>query len=216
MRTILVSYGTNEEFISAYLSEFETGGLFIPTEEVFSLDEPVEVRLVLPTIPEGIQVGARIKWIRPRPRWRSVLLAGLGVQFAQGDQDKVEFLLAHCSGMIPTGRKTEKRVPVDMKVVVLRAGRRTAGRTRDISRGGISLTTDDPFVVGDTIEFELFVTEDMPPERFSGHVMWCQPSGGIYSVGVKFDFPSPFRQKRVQFLVNRISGESRPPQSPWA
>jgi hypothetical protein len=76
--------------------------------------------------------------------------------------------------------------------------------------------TDTAFNVGDYVEFELHVADDAPPEFFCGHVTWSRPHEGQTSVGLKFDFPSPFRQKRVQFLVNRLSGVSRPPESPLA
>ncbi|NLN61572.1 MAG: hypothetical protein GX146_01650 [Myxococcales bacterium] len=216
MRNIVLTYAANEDFLSAYLSDFDGGGLFVPTEEAFTLYESIRLRVLLPTIPDGIELSARIRWIRPRAKWKTALPPGIGIEFDLDVQDKVAFLLAHCSGAIPLARKAERRVPVTLRVVLLHNGRRIPAETRDISRGGMALVSEASLQVGDFVELELYASDELPPELFGGHVTWTRPQSGQTGLGLKFAFPSPFRQKRVQFLLNKILGVSRPPDSPFS
>ena len=209
-RTIILQHSANVDFLNAYLSNLPDGGVFVQTTEDFQIGEPLEVLVVFPDIPEGVPVTGTVYWRRLSPRWRTALQPGIGIGFSPEDRNRVDFMLALAGGRLTSMRKSERRVPVDLKVEFIDGQRRIPGRARDISRGGISLIAEAAFWTGDYVEFDMYWNEQAPPERFAGHVVWCKPdddpSGQRRGLGVKFAFRSPFRQRRILTLVNQLDG----------
>ena len=64
----------------SYMPFIKDGGLFIPTQESFSLGTPIIVNLQLPGLKESLVLEGRIIWITPKNSLHQVL-PGIGIQF---------------------------------------------------------------------------------------------------------------------------------------
>lgn len=78
-------------------------------------------------------------------------------------------------------------------------------QTRDLSRGGMAIITDEPFNPGERIEAKV-VFPFHPPERvsLSAEVACCKPLSGarrMYRVGLSFLNLSPDLAAKLVFLL---------------
>lgn len=82
-----LDFKDRNELFMAYMPFVKGGGLFIPTEDEYAMDEEVFVMVTLPDAPAPKGVAARVVWVTPpgaaNPRTR-----GIGVQI--GSQDHGE------------------------------------------------------------------------------------------------------------------------------
>ncbi len=206
MRKIKLSLGSGRDFMeSTYLHDLPGGGVFIPTNEDFAPGEDVNVEFVFPEIPEGISISGTVAWRRSPAKWRSAMKPGVGVSFGDHERSRVEFLIDFCSGELAKLRKPGRRVPVDLRADILTEDQRFEGRLKDLSRGGVFVLTDLQLARFDNIELDLFLPGAAEPERFFGSVAWCR-SGDEAGLGIKFEFRSPIRRKRIGSLVSAIEG----------
>lgn len=65
----------------AYMPFIVNGGLFVPTEQSFSLGDPVVIHLYLPGKKDPIIIEGKVVWITPNNALHHVL-SGVGIQFA--------------------------------------------------------------------------------------------------------------------------------------
>jgi type IV pilus assembly protein PilZ len=90
---------------AAYMPFLEHGGLFIPTNKPYKLNDEVFMLLNLMDEPEKIPVAGKVVWVTPRGA-QGNRAAGIGVQFnAQDDtaNTKIENYLA---GSLESDRPT--------------------------------------------------------------------------------------------------------------
>ena len=82
---------------AAYIPFIKNGGLFIPTNKEYKLDEEVFMLLTLMDETERLPVAGNVVWITP-PNAQGNRTAGIGVQFSKQDggqtRNKIEGLLA--------------------------------------------------------------------------------------------------------------------------
>ena len=81
---------------AAYMPFVRNGGLFIPTAKSYKLGDEVFMLLNLMDEPEKIPVAGKVVWITPKGA-QGNRLAGVGVQFNDGDhatRNKIETYLA--------------------------------------------------------------------------------------------------------------------------
>ncbi len=95
-----LSYKINDpiEFNLSYIPFINEGGLFIPTQETFLLNEIVQVDLKLLAKKESIKIDGKVIWITPQNSLYHVI-AGIGIQFinenAKNIRTELEKLLDH-------------------------------------------------------------------------------------------------------------------------
>jgi len=204
MRTIAVHFSSNRMFMQDYLRELPGGGLFVETSESFEIEERVQALLVFPEIPEGLKLECSVAWRRKPTKWRSSLAPGIGLAFGTGNRSRVEFLLDYCRGELSASRKKGRRIPVDLQVDIVDSTERISGRIRDISRGGVFVSTDRRFDRDALIELDLYLDSSDTPERYSGRVAWLRAGEAESGVGIEFLFRAPIRRQRISQFVSRI------------
>ncbi|HEY0709905.1 MAG TPA: PilZ domain-containing protein [Polyangia bacterium] len=93
----------------------------------------------------------------------------------------------------PNANSTRKnrRFAVDVEATLDIKGQRLRARTRDISRSGICLITDQPIAAGQLLPVELVLAfgDDAYSEPLSltARIVWCTNLDGNYQVGAMFD-----------------------------
>ena len=77
-----LSYKINDpvELSLSYIPFINEGGIFVPTQESFVLNEMVHIDLMLPTKKEGLKIEGKVIWITP-PNSLYHVISGIGVQF---------------------------------------------------------------------------------------------------------------------------------------
>lgn len=86
-------------------------------------------------------------------------------------------------------------VPIEVRAVPGAAAR--AEESVNVSRGGISFTTDAHLPLGATIDVR--IPEVDPPFEARARVVWSSPEGGGHCVGVEFlDKADAFRARMVE------------------
>jgi len=82
---------------AAYIPFVMNGGLFIPTNKAYKLNDEVFMLLTLMDETERVPVAGNVVWITP-PNAQGNRTAGIGVQFSKQDsgqtRNKIEGLLA--------------------------------------------------------------------------------------------------------------------------
>jgi Tfp pilus assembly protein PilZ len=95
----------------------------------------------------------------------------------------------------------------------------TAGRTRNVSRGGLCADTDEAMAIGMDVELEMtLVFEDKSvsePLRLPARIVWCTPFEGAFQVGVSF---RPLDKQRAEYLslFLKYLGDDKPQKTPKA
>jgi uncharacterized protein (TIGR02266 family) len=191
-------------FMKDFLRDLPGGGLFVETTEPFEIGEEVDLVLVFPEIPEGLQLTGLVAWRRQPARWRSSLAPGIGVSFGDSNRSRVDFLLDYCRGQLSAARKPGRRIPVDLRVDIVDESGPISGRVKDISRGGVFIVTDRHFNPDTVIELDLYLDQGGDPERYSGRVAWHRSSGGDSGMGIELQFRAPIRRRRISRFVSRI------------
>lgn len=68
----------------SYMPFITDGGLFIPTDQYFSLNEKVIIELQLPGKKDSMKIEGKVIWITPKNALHHVL-PGIGIQFTGKD-----------------------------------------------------------------------------------------------------------------------------------
>ncbi|VVC77074.1 hypothetical protein AQUSIP_24010 [Aquicella siphonis] len=86
--SLVVTYNiqTQLELNLSYMPFIKNGGIFIPTNETYSLGEHVLIELTLPGHNESQKVHGRVVWINPKNALYQIY-PGIGVEFV-GDNAK--------------------------------------------------------------------------------------------------------------------------------
>ena len=79
-----VQYRTPQEFLGAYARNISGGGVFIHSQRVLSLNQPVRLRFTLPGTSQRFETGGLVVWSNPSPS-RSSLPSGMGIKFLNLD-----------------------------------------------------------------------------------------------------------------------------------
>lgn len=90
---------------AAYMPFIKNGGLFIPTHKSYKLGDEVFMLLSLMDEPEKIPVAGKVSWITPSGA-QGNRVAGVGVQFNDGDNSARSSIEAHLAGALKSDRPT--------------------------------------------------------------------------------------------------------------
>jgi type IV pilus assembly protein PilZ len=75
------------------------------------------------------------------------------------------------------------RAPIELKVVYQRMNAFFADYTRDISKGGIFIRSNDPLPAGSALDFNITLPKRTTPIELRGKVAWSEATKGM---GVQF------------------------------
>ena len=90
---------------SAYMPFIKNGGLFIPTNRPYKIDDEVFLLISLMEEPEKIPVVGTVIWITP-PGAQGNRSAGIGVQFSENDDTAVRKIETYLAGALDSDRPT--------------------------------------------------------------------------------------------------------------
>ncbi len=90
---------------AAYMPFLVNGGLFIPTNKPYKLNDEVFMLLNLMEEPEKIPVAGRVVWVTPRGA-QGNRAAGIGVQFNGQDDTANKKIEAYLAGSLESDRPT--------------------------------------------------------------------------------------------------------------
>lgn len=94
------------------------------------------------------------------------------------------------------------RHPSDIPIAVsVGEGSEQSDRLRDVSEGGVCLTSETPLKIGSTIHIEILLNGT--PHGADGTVAWCRREGRAYAVGVAFrDSSTKFNMRMVEQICH--------------
>jgi len=90
---------------AAYMPFITNGGLFIPTNKVYSLGDEVFMLLSLMDEQEKIPVAGKVVWITPKGA-QGNRAAGIGVQFSGEDDTASKKIETYLAGALDSERPT--------------------------------------------------------------------------------------------------------------
>ncbi|MDE0930859.1 MAG: PilZ domain-containing protein [Halioglobus sp.] len=90
---------------SAYMPFVDNGGLFVPTNKVYSLGDEVFMLLTLMDESEKIPISGKVVWVTPRGA-QGNRTAGIGVQFSEQDASANAKIENHLAGTLSSDRPT--------------------------------------------------------------------------------------------------------------
>ena len=95
-----VEYRTPQEFLGAYARNISGGGVFIHSQRVLSLNQPVRLRFTLPGVSQRFETGGIVVWSNPSPS-RSSLPSGMGIKFVDLDSTSRGMIEEFAKGKTP-------------------------------------------------------------------------------------------------------------------
>jgi len=98
-----VHYRTVQEFMAAYARNISGGGIFIRSQRVLSLNQPVRLRFTLPGVSHPFETGGIVVWSNPSPS-RSSLPSGMGIKFVDLDSTSRGMIEEFAKGKTPPSR----------------------------------------------------------------------------------------------------------------
>lgn len=90
---------------SAYMPFLDNGGLFVPTNKIYSLGDEVFILLTLMDESEKIPIAGKVVWVTPRGA-QGNRTAGIGVQFSEQDASANTKIENHLAGALSSDRPT--------------------------------------------------------------------------------------------------------------
>jgi len=115
----------------------------------------------------------------------------------------------------PDNRRFEPRAPISLKVEYKRLNSFFADYTRNISRGGTFIRTQNPLPIGTAFVFELRIPRLEDALRIQGKVQWTVSEAEADAqddaeagMGIGFVYGSEAERERVERVVDGLMVES--------
>jgi hypothetical protein len=122
-------------------------------------------------------------------------------------------------------QRQHPRYAIGLDVSAAHDGGKVTGRTRDLSRGGLCMLSDDSIPVGKTCEVNLALV--FSENQFSENMVlpslcvWCTPiKGGQHQIGFKFEPLGPQNRAYLDLFIKFLAsgqdddGDGRPDDEP--
>lgn len=196
LRRLLVAVKDWREVAANYLGEPPHGGLVVEVPDDVSIGEPVE--LLVRCRSEEVAIRGAVLWKR---RDKKGLLAGIG--FLASEVDKREKLLGQANQLSPAERaRREPRFRVAMRVTYRTATDFVVDYTRNISAGGVYVSSKRPPQLGEAVLLRLYPPGQDEPIDLSGQVAWRRPGEGF---GLRFSPASTQSRRRLEQVVRSVA-----------
>ncbi|RLB59308.1 MAG: hypothetical protein DRI34_02255 [Deltaproteobacteria bacterium] len=188
LRRLLVSVSDWREVAANYLGEPPHGGLVVEAPEDVAMGEPLE--LLIRCGDDEVAIRGAVLWKR---RGEKTLLAGIG--FLASEVEKREKLLGLTRQRHLADRaRRQPRYRVAMRVTYRTATDFVVDYTRNISGGGVFVSSKRPPRLGEKVLLRLYPPGQDEPIDLAGQVAWRRPGEGF---GLRF---SPFSAQARQHL----------------
>jgi Tfp pilus assembly protein PilZ len=212
MTILKAHFPSGAAFLSRYLPELPSGGIFYPTRRLLAIGETVVVAIRLGRRRSPTLIRGQVAWRRPGKHSTKVK-AGIGIEFLETETQAREYMLAVARGdSAEMVARRHQRLPVELPVLWQVAGilQDNAGTLRDIGRGGAFVRTEQPLpAIGDV------VLKVSPPGAeiampLSARVAWKGHPGGENGFGVEWKARDAGGTRRIKELVRRIEAQGLP------
>ena len=118
-----------------------------------------------------------------------------------------------CMNILKESRKFP-RFSVDLKVSVSRGDSRVTAHTRDISRSGLCLVSEQEIPRDSEIGVELVLAfaegTISEPLRIVGRTVWCTPLFGSFQIGVMFTKMDAAHARYLDMFLGLLDGSLTP------
>jgi type IV pilus assembly protein PilZ len=106
--------------------------------------------------------------------------------------------------------RTSERSPIELKVEYQRMNTFFADYTKNISRGGTFIGTENPLEVGTRFTFKLAIPALTEPLQLTGEVRWVRPRSeeGDAGMGIQFIFANDSERAVIDQVVERLMVDS--------
>ena len=202
-QTVIVPVKNREEFLEAYFSRGDLGGLFVPGDADLPLGEEVILEIAFLEEQVRFRIRGQVKW-RRTDGLRKSIPPGLGIEFLPEEESARELLLQFATGRdVELVERDGRRFGCHIRVRYKNEGQTVVEQTDDISEGGAFLLTDADIPVGTRFKLKL-----QPPGSLFGVgveavVAWRRETGRK-GIGVEFLFDSPRKKAQVAKLVANL------------
>jgi type IV pilus assembly protein PilZ len=107
-------------------------------------------------------------------------------------------------------QRTSDRAPIELKVEYQRMNSFFSDYTRNISRGGTFVGTDNPLDIGTRFAFKLQIPALTEPLALTGEVRWVRQVGesGDPGMGIPFIFANDSERAVIDQVVERLMVDS--------
>jgi type IV pilus assembly protein PilZ len=129
----------------------------------------------------------------------------------QGDEDAVE-------PPAPQKRDNERK-PIELKVEYQRLNAFFADYTKNISKGGTFIATENPLPIDTEFVFLLYVPNQKEPMRIAGRVKWIQTPDDVVGkrgqspgMGIRFIYENAGEEELIARAVEQLMIESLGPR----
>lgn len=90
---------------SSYMPFLNNGGIFIPTDKTYKMNDEVFLLLSLLDEEEKIPVNGKVAWITPAHAQNN-RVAGIGIQFTEKNSEAKNKIEKYLTGMMTSGKPT--------------------------------------------------------------------------------------------------------------
>jgi type IV pilus assembly protein PilZ len=104
--------------------------------------------------------------------------------------------------------RVHPRAPIELKVAYQRMNAFFADYTRDISKGGIFIKSEDPMEIGTEFSFQVTLPRRAQAIALKGRVMWVNKEGGGRGMGIQFVWDRDEDRKSFEKLVEDLMKET--------
>ncbi len=201
LRRLKVVFASRTELGRFYLSESPHGGIITQIEEGVLPGEIVELRVICQQEEVEETLKGVVLWGRKEGGRR---MAGIG--FLATEVERRERLLGHQAPALHFAAEREApRYPTTMRVTYRTSADFVMDYTRNISTGGVFITSGNPPPAGQDIMLRLYPPGENEPIDLPGKVAWRRPGNGF---GVRFEESNSSARKRLEQLVRTIAIET--------
>ena len=103
-------------------------------------------------------------------------------------------------------RRSDSRQPIRLKVAYRTANSLVTEYTSSVSRGGCRLTAARPLNIGTTFLLEMYTPKAPRPLSVEGEVVWCNPAGAKYEIGIRY-LAADKQREALNTVLDRLFAE---------
>lgn len=212
MKILFATFKSPDDFLKRL--DLQDGGdtkLRVQTKATYAASEEIILEIGFPGLPNRILTRA------------VALRAGKGgdefeFKFADGEEDKRDFLVAVAAGRATASwKRRHRRFPMRLPARFVVEGEeeqevplRGDAEVEDMGSGGISLKTSRTLPDGARVMIVLDPLDGSPEIEFAGRVVWGRRDASVSGVGIQFDKLGGEDMKRLRLMIRdvKLRGET--------
>jgi len=211
MKILFAVFDSPQDFLDRLVVARDSGAstLRVKTKAKYDPGEEIILEIGFPGLPNRILS-------------RATALSGKGeeamFQFAEGEDDKRDFLVAVAAGRATASwKRRHRRFPMRLPARFVVEGEeegdvplRGDAEVEDMGSGGVSLKTARTLPDGARVTIVLDPLDGSPEIEFEGRVVWGRRDESVSGVGIQFDQLEGEDMKRLRRMIRdvKLRGET--------